>query len=179
MKTEYELYGSSIIKGSYFNAMLDCGHEHNWWLELALNYLPEDVLDQHKESFLFTSTATRDACRVARHYCQTREVILLSERILPGQNVRVETDPKARYFIYVVLHEVAHAIRKHKSPKFDDLTNDEYEAQEKEADELAMSWFNEHVAKRNNEYLLPITKQEIEAAQDKNKELMEKMKTGI
>ena len=175
MKTEYELYASSIIKGSYFNAMLDCGRDHNWWLELVLKYLPEDVFDQNKERFLFTSTATRDACRVARHYCQTREIILLSERILPGQKVRDETDPKARYFIYVVLHEVAHAIRNHKSPKFDNLTNDEYEAQEKEADELAMTWFNEHVTKRNNKYLHPITNQEIEAAQAKNRKLMENM----
>jgi hypothetical protein len=179
MTIEYELYESSIIEGSYFNAMLDCGREHNWWLELALKYLPEDLFNQSKESFLFTSTAIRDACRVAKQYCQTREIILLSERILPGQNVRDEANPKARYFIYVVLHEVAHAIRKHKSPKFDKLTNDEYKAQEKEADELAMSWFNEHVAKRNNKYLLPITKQEIEIAQAKNKELMEKMKAGI
>ena len=179
MTTDYELYESSIFQGSYFNAMLDCGREHNWWLELALKYLPEDVFDQNKERFLFTSTATRDACRVARHYCQTREIILLSERILPSKYVRNETDPKARYFIYVVLHEVAHAIRQHKSPKFDNLKNDEYEAQEKEADELAMTWFNEHVAKRNNIYLLPITKQEIEAAKTKNKNLMENTKAGI
>lgn len=179
MRTDYDLYASSIIKGSYFNAMLDCGREHNWWFELALKYLPEDVFDQHKESFLFTSTATRDACRVARHYCQTREIILISERILPGQNVKIETDPKARYFIYVVLHEVAHAIKKHKSPIFDNLTKNEYGAQEKEADELAMSWFNDHVVKRNNEHLFPITKEEIKVAQDKNQELMQKMKAGI
>lgn len=179
MNTEYKLYESSIVEGSYFNAMLDCGREHNWWLKRALKYLPEDLFDQNTGGFLFTSTATRDACRVARHYCQTREIILISERILPGKNVSEETDPKARYFIYVVLHEVAHAMRKHKSPKLDHITNDDFEAQEKEADNLAMSWFNEHVSKRNNKYLLPITKQEIEAAQAKNKKLMEKMKAGI
>ena len=179
MTTEHKLYESSLVEGSYFNAMLDCGHEHNWWLELALKYLPEDVFDQNKEKFLFTSTATRDAWRVARHYCQTREIILLSERILPGQNIREETDPKARYFIYVVLHEVAHAIKEHKSPKFDHLTNNEHEAQENEADELAMSWFNDHVAKRNNKNLLPITNQEIEAAKAINKKVMEKMQAGI
>ncbi|MCF8083115.1 MAG: hypothetical protein K9M96_08470 [Deltaproteobacteria bacterium] len=122
MTSDYDLYASSIIKGSYFNAMLDCGREHNWWLELALKYLPEDVFDEHKERFLFTSTATRDACRVARHHCQTREIFLISERILPDQNVKTEDDPKARYFIYVVLHEIAHAIKKHKSPIFDNLT---------------------------------------------------------
>lgn len=179
MTAEYNLYESSIVVGSHFNAMFDCGRAHNWWLELALKYLPLDVLEQNKERFLFTSTANRDACRLARHYCQTREVILLSERILPGQNVKDETHPKARYFIYVVLHEVAHAIRNHKSPRFDHLTNEECEAQEKEADELAMSWFNEHVMKRNNKYLLPISTQEIEAAQARNMELMVKMNAGI
>ncbi len=159
--------------------MLDCGPDHNWWLERALEYLPQDVFAQNKERFLFTSTATRDACRLARHYCQTREVILLSERILPGQNVKDETHPKARYFIYVVLHEVAHAIKNHKSPIFDRLTNDEYEIQEKEADELAMSWFNEHVTKANNKYILPIAQQEIEAAQASNRALMGKINAGI
>jgi hypothetical protein len=179
MTTEFKLYKSSIVEGSYFNSMFDCGPDHNWWLECALKYLPQDVFDQNKERLLFTSTATRDACRLARHYCQTREVILLSERILPGQKVKDETHPYARYFIYVVLHEVAHAIKNHKSPKFDHLSNEEYEAQEKEADELAMSWFNEHVTKRNNKHLLPITDHEIEGAQTRNRQLIEKLNAGI
>lgn len=179
MTNEYDLYASSIIEGSYFNAMLDCGRQNNWWLELALKYLPQDVFDQNKENFLFTSTATRDACRVARKYCQTREIIIISERILPGQTISVETDSKARYFIYVVLHEVAHAIKKHRSPIFDNLTAEEYEAEEKEADDLAMSWFNDHVEKENNEHLFPITKEEIKVAQEKNQELMKQMKAGI
>ena len=58
-------------------------------------------------------------------------------------------------------------------------TNDECDAQEKEADELAMSWFNGHVEKRNNEHLFPITKEEIKIAKDKNQELMKKLKAGI
>ena len=128
--------------------MLNCGRDHNWWLELALKYLPEDVFDQTQgKAFYLHLRLTRDACRVARHYCQTREIILISERILPGENVKDETDYRTRYFIYVVLHEVAHAIKKHKSPIFDNLTRDEFEAQEKEADELAITWFNDHVKK--------------------------------
>ncbi len=159
--------------------MLDCSREHNWWLELALKYLPVDVFDNHKENLLFTSTATRDACRVARHYCQTREIILLSERIMPGRNVRTEDHHKARYFIYVVLHEMAHAVMNHKSPKFDQLINEEFEAQEAEADNLAMSWFNAHVKSRNNQYLLPITREEIEKAQTENRKIMETGRDGI
>jgi hypothetical protein len=179
MTTQFQLSKSQIFENGYFNAILDCGFTHNWWLKRALKYLPEGLFDKNTEGFLFTSTANRDACRIARHYCQSREIILISERILPGKNVVNETDPKARYFIYVVLHEVAHAVRKHKSPELDNLTKDEIEAQEKEADELAMSWFNDHVTERKNEHLLPIKKQEIEATQYKNKELMKKMKAGI
>jgi len=36
------------------------------------------------------------------------------------------------------LHEVAHAIKKHKSQRFDKLTDDENQAQENEADEIAI-----------------------------------------
>ena len=179
MTYDRNLYNSSLRDGSYFNSMLDCGDNHNWWLEVALKYLPINVLNENKERFLFTSTATRDACRVARHPCQSREIILLSERILPGALVRDETHPKARYFIYVVLHEVAHAIRNHKSPKFDRLTHEEYEAQEQEADDLAMKWFNEHVAERGNKHLLTITNVEIEAAQAKNMEVMKSLNSGL
>ena len=168
-----------VFKSGSFNAVLDCGYIHNRWLEIALKYLPKNLFDQNTKIFLFTSTVTRDACRVARHYCQTREIILISERILPGKNVSEVTDPKARYFIYVVLHEVAHAIRKHKSPIFDDITKDDIDAQEKEANTLAMSWFNEHVSNLNNESLLPITEQEIKEAQEKNQTVMEKLKAGI
>lgn len=179
MTYDRNLYNSSLRDGSYFNSMLDCGDNHNWWLEVALKYLPINVLNDNKEGFLFTSTASRDACRVARHHCQSREIILLSERILPGAEVRDETHPKARNFIYVVLHEVAHAIRNHKSPKFDRLTQEEHEVQEQEADDLAMKWFNGHVAERDNKHLLPITNVEIEMAQAKNIEIMKSLNSGV
>ena len=160
-----------------FNAVLDCGYGHNGWLEIALGYLPEDLLENIEEDFLFTSTATRDACRVARYYCSTKEIILISERVLPSTNIVYQTDPKARYFIYVVLHEVAHAIRKHKSPLFDDLLKEEVESQEKEADGLAMKWFNDHVGKSSN--LPPITKEEINTAQEEQQRIMKKLMDGI
>jgi len=165
-----------LFKSGGFNAVLDCGYRHNRWLEIALKYLPEDVL-KNKEELLFTATATRDACRVARYYCKTREIILISERILPSMNIQYQTDPKARYFIYVVLHEVAHAIRRHKSPLLDDLSEEERKNQEKEADDLAMKWFNDHVGKLNN--LPPITKEEIEAAQEEQQKVMKKLMDGI
>jgi hypothetical protein len=166
-----------LFKRGGFNAILDCGHWHNRWLEIALEYLPEEFLQNAKEEILFISTATRDACRVARYYCETREIILISERILPSMNTHYQSDRKARYFIYVILHEVAHAIRKHKSPLFDDLSEEESENQEKEADDLAMKWFNDHVGGLDN--LSPITKEDIERAQEEQQRAMKKLMDGI
>ena len=168
-----------VFESAGFKALLDCGPWHNRWLRTALEYLPRDLPTKKNEELYFTSTATRrDACRVARDYCQTRELILISERILPGMNISCETDPKARYFIYVVLHEVAHAIKKHHSPLLDDLTREELEAQEKEADELAMKWFNEHVVALKREDILLITEEEIRQAQEKNQVAMKTLMKG-
>jgi len=173
-----KLYESWMIPGSYFNEMLDCGSYYNQWVGIALKYLPQAVLEENKDKLVFITTAQRDACRVARHYCENREVILLSERILPKQGAD-EGQPEVRYFIYVVLHEVSHAIKKHKSPKFDDLTPKENEDQEAQAEAIALEWFNEHVKARNNEYLKPITREEIEQAQSKNQALMKKLYAGV
>ncbi len=173
-----KLYESWMIPGSYFNEMLECGSYYNRWVEIALKYLPQAVLEENKDKLVFITTAQRDACRVARHYCENREVILLSERILPKQGAD-EGQPEVRYFIYVVLHEASHAIMKHKSPKFDELTPEENGAQEAEADAIALEWFNEHVKTRNNEYLKQITREEIEQAQSKNIALMKKLYAGV
>ena len=172
-----EINKPKIFKSGGFNAVLDCGYMHNRWLEIALEYLPKDLIENTQEELLFTSTSTRDACRVARYYCKNREIILISERILPGLNVQYQTDPKARYFIYAVLHEIAHAIRKHKSPSLDDLSLEESEKQEEEADELAMKWFNDHVEKLSD--LPPITREEIKVAQEEQQQVMRKLKEGI
>ena len=167
-----------MIEGSYFNQMLDCGDRYNQWVQYALEYLPQAVLDEHKENLVFISTAQRDACRVARHYCENREVILLSDRILPKQGAN-EGHTEVRYFIFTVLHEVVHAIKKHRSPKFDNLTAEENQAQEDEADKIAFEWFNEHIKERNNPYLKAITKEEINAMQAKNQTLMENLYAGV
>jgi hypothetical protein len=159
-----------------FEAVLDCDCWHNRWLEKALKYLPEDLFKNIKEKILFTSTANRDACRLARRYCESYEIILISERLLPGENIKRDDEAKARYSIYAVLHEVAHVIRKHKSPRFDDLSNAETQEQEGEADKLALTWFNDHIIKFD---LPPITKEEIKAAQDVQQAAMKKLRDGI
>jgi hypothetical protein len=172
-----KLYEPWKRRGSYFDLMIDCGDLYNQWVQVALEYLPYAVLDENKERLLFTSTAVLDACRVARHYCENREIILLSERILPKKGAN-GGQPEVRYFIFAVLHEVAHAIKKHKSKKFDNLTDQENLAQEEEADAISLSWFNEHVKELNNRYIKPLTIEEINEMRKKNQVLMEELYTG-
>jgi hypothetical protein len=160
------IYESSIIKGSFFNQMIDCGSEYNIWVENALKYLPLEILNKHKESLAFISTNEMDGCRVARFICENREIIVLSERIFPKKGVG-EAEAEVRYLTFVVLHEVVHAVKKHRSPLFDDLSPEVKEAQEKEADELALTWFNEHIRQKNNPNFKPITMEEVKEAQAK------------
>jgi hypothetical protein len=89
--------------------MIECGR-YNQWIQNALKYLPPAVLDEIKENILFISTADLDVCRIARKYCKTREIVLLSERILPKEGAD-EGQAEVRYFIFAVLHEVGHAIK--------------------------------------------------------------------
>ena len=174
----YSLYASWRIKDSYFNKMLHCGENYNRWVEIALQYLPENIFNEQKERLAFFSTGEVDACRVTRQICKEREIILLSERILPKAGVN-EVHETVRYYVFVVLHEVAHAIRLHKSPLFDSLTQEEIKQQEKEADDLAMTWFNEHVKIRNNPHLKPITIDEVREAQNKNQKMMENLYKNV
>jgi len=141
MNDDRLLYQSSIIRGSYFNRMLDCG-PYDRWVEIALGYLPHEILEEHKESLAFIAN---------------------------------EGQSEVRYFFYVVLHEVAHAIKKHRSPQYDSLTDEEFEAQEKEADDLAFRWFNDHITALANPYLPAITDEEIKLPQTKSQEVMQRL----
>jgi Zn-dependent peptidase ImmA (M78 family) len=170
------LYESFIRKGSYLNRMIDCGClMYNSWVERALRYLPIVVFDKHKENLAFISTS--EACRIARDYCEKREIILLADRIFP-KGVASEAQPEVRYFIFAVLHEVAHAIKKHKSQKFDNLSEQENQAQEHEADAIAINWFNECIKDRNNPFSRPITVNEIDHMRLKNQDQI-KAELGI
>ncbi len=102
----------------------------------------------------------------------------MSERILPKRGA-IEDDPDVRYFIFVVLHEIVHAIKKHKSSKFDSLSDADNQAQEDEADSLALEWFNRHVEALNNPFMKPLTIDEIEAAQERNQRQMKEQYNGV
>jgi len=167
-----------LLKRGGDKYLLDC-RGHNRWMEIALCFLPEDLVEDGEERFLFTSTAFRDGCRIARALCETREIILISERVLPGNEVRPNaeeyTHDKARYFIFVVLHEVAHAIMKHKSPLLDSLSPKESDHQECEANAMAMKWFNDCAAEGG---FPPITEAEVSEAQEGTRQIAERQVSG-
>ena len=171
------LYQSWFVRGSYFNRMLDCGPSHNQWVENALHYLPPELLEERKNGLAFIAMSHRDGCRLARAICENREVIVLAEHLLPKAQAD-EGQPNVRYFIYVVLHEVAHAVKKHRSPLYDALTQEETEAQEREADDLALKWFNDYIETRANPHLPPLTREEVDEAQAKSQKLMEHLQAG-
>jgi hypothetical protein len=171
------LYESWRVPGSYFNRMLDCGDRHNQWVQNALEYLPRDVLDEHKGRLAFIAMAQRDGIRLARVLCETREVIILAEHILPKARAH-EGHPEVRYFIYVVLHEIAHAIKRHRSPLYDSLTCQQIEDQEAEADTLALTWFNDHIEGLANPDLPPLTCEEVDEAKSKSRTLMKELHAG-
>jgi hypothetical protein len=171
--TDYKtLYIPWGIKDSYFNRMLHCGSRYNTWVENALHYMPPNILNEYKEKLAFVSTGQNDACRVARALCEQREIIVLSERILPKAKVN-EASREVRYFTFVVLHEFAHVVKKHRSPLLDNLTPAEFEAQEKEAHELALTWYNAYVEAKANPHLPILMEEEIEEAKAKSREFME------
>jgi hypothetical protein len=128
--------------------MIDCGGDHaNAAVRSVLeDYLPPDVMSAFSGRLAFVSTTSVDGVRLTKSFCRDREVIVLSERIIPEKSGDEEFHPSYRYFIFVVLREVAHACRDDPSPSLDGLTTAEADAQERETDELALKWFNEHAS---------------------------------
>lgn len=131
--------------------------------------LPDDVLDEHGDSLFFICTAAGDGLRLTRHVRENFEVIILSDHIAPSRQQSNEADPVFRYFMYAVLHEVAHAVKDHKSLHFDGLSPEENAAQEEEADALAMQWFNERAQDVGTPQM---TEEELEGHEQRNRDWM-------
>jgi hypothetical protein len=150
--------------------MLQCSAESNNWLEHALTHcLPYEVLEQWQDRIAYISAEQRDAFRISKALRESRELIFLSEHIapLPGMH---EADPIVRYFMFVCLHETVHAIRQHRPPN--EITPEENDAQEAEADQLALQWMNDYLKERNHPDIPLLTQEEIERAQARNRDLM-------
>ncbi|HEX6437717.1 MAG TPA: hypothetical protein VF182_11340 [Candidatus Binatia bacterium] len=142
--------------------LIDCGGDYaNAAVRSVLeNYLPSDVLGAFDGRLAFVSTGDAGGVRLTKSFCRDRDVIVLSERILPVKSGDEEFHPGYRYFIFVVLREIARACKDHLSPLSDDLTAAQLETQTREADELALNWFNEHAS--TTLFQPPITIAEVE-----------------
>ena len=147
--------------------LIDCGGDYaNAAVRSALeNYLPPDVLSNFDGRLAFLSTGNVDGVRLTRSFCRDRDVIVLSERILPAKSGDEEFHPGYRYFIFVVLREIAHACKDHLSPLSDDLTGAQLKTQTREAEELALQWFNEHAS--TTLFQPPLTIAEVEELREK------------
>jgi hypothetical protein len=147
--------------------LIDCGgHYANAAVRSVLeDYLPPDVLGAFAGRLAFVSTTGVDGVRLTRSFCRDRDVIVLSERILPVKSGDEEFHPGYRYFIFVVLREIAHACKDHLSALSDDLTAAQLETQTREANELALKWFNEHAS--TTLFQPPITIAEVEELSSK------------
>jgi hypothetical protein len=128
--------------------LIQCGGDYaNAAVRSVLeNYLPSEVLSNFDGRLMLVSTASLDGIRLSKSFCRDRDVIVLSERILPVKSGDEEFHPGYRYFIFVLLREIAHACKDHLSLLSDDLTAAQLEAQTREADDLALKWFNEHAS---------------------------------
>lgn len=148
-------------------------HSHEWWIYTALEYLPDEVLTEEGGNIAIVSLGALGAGRLPEQYRQ-REVVVLSDWIFPPAG-RSEGDATGRCFICTLLHEIAHAVQRHKSGRLDKLTPEEAQAQEEEADALAVEWFNRHVDLGGTEHMKPIDTTEFRGLVDRFAPLFEEM----
>lgn len=144
--------------------MIACGILQNKWVEVALDYLPDDVFDKIDKEIAITCLLS-DACRLGKEICNHEEIIILSPWIFsfipPGSS---EIDKELRYFIFCILHEVAHAVCKHLPPY--ELSPEKRQDQELEADRYALKWFNDYALENSKRGLTSLSIEEINKQKD-------------
>jgi len=153
--------------------LIDGDQSHIRWIEIALGYLPEETLRTEGANLAIIGIGSIGGCRLPQQYRQ-REIVLLSDWIFPPAG-NSEGDKAGQFFIITLLHEIAHAVFRHKSPLLDKLTPEELQAQEDEADSMAIGWFNSHVEHRDNKYLKAISTEEFRKIVDWYKDLYDEI----
>ncbi len=148
--------------------MFSCSYDAKFWICHALRCLPSEIWDSLRERLAFVCMDSSDGRRLTHEFCENHEIIILSERIVPRGNV-AEDDSKVRYFMFAVLHEVAHAVCDHQAPKA--ISEAENVGQENDADRFAFAWFNEYLKSKNQQ---EFTSAELAKAQMANKEAWER-----
>lgn len=150
--------------------MLYCGI-YNTKVQNALKYLPDDIYDKINGKIAITFL-NGDACRLAQKICNHDEIIILSPWIfsyIPAGSCEIDNEYK--YFIFCILHEIAHVVCKHSPP--DELSGKKIKDQEDEADEYAIKWFNSFVLERSKKGLIRITIKEIRETKEKYQKKIE------
>lgn len=150
----------------------DCGPWAPYVRQIVEDVVPEDVLEEFGDRLFFMVSGSRDGVRLGTYVRTHYEVVILSEHILPGRTQLEEDNPVMRYFMYAILHEVAHAVRGHRSIAFDGISRQQNEAQEREADGLAMEWFNKRAVELNTP---PMTEAELAVHQERNQTAMQRL----
>ena len=107
-------------------------------INAALEHLPHDVRKDLAPRLVIIGGDWCGAYHIPESVRTKFEIVCLSDAFLKQHP---NADP---FFISTVLHEVAHAYRKHKSKLFDGLSQAEADRQQAEADELAQSWYPDY-----------------------------------
>ncbi|MDN7899497.1 ImmA/IrrE family metallo-endopeptidase [Burkholderia cepacia] len=150
-------------------ASLNCGRDGDFWIAHALECIPDEIWNEHGDRFAFVSTTDSDGRRLGRAFAADKHIIVLAERVIPRGPV-TEDHPGVRYLYFVVLHEVAHAVRDHRPPS--EISPEANQAQEDEANALAFEWFNAYLATKMANGLALYTADELNEAQAHMREKM-------
>ena len=148
--------------------MFDCSHDAEFWIRHALGCVPAEMFERFDENLAFVCMDSSDGRRLTQEFRENHEIIILSERIVP-RGCLAEDNSKVRYFMFVVLHEIAHAYCGHLAPTA--ISPDENAAQEQDADKLAYRWFNGYLTSKN---LPEFTELELEKAMGESRADWEK-----
>ena len=138
-------------------------------LTKALKYLPVEIQEWVSNNTAFFSTfGKRYGSRLSPTMCSTKEIIYLSEKTFPLDFI--ENSLPTQYFIFVVLHEVAHAKFKHDCDNQERKLHPDNDPLESEANKQAITWFNLHT---KNNGLNEISMTEINAYKAKMGEIID------
>ncbi len=151
--------------------MLYCDIHKNSLIETALSYLPDIIFDAISGKIAITALQS-DACCLAHKICKHEEIIILSPWIfsfIPAGSC--EIDKEFRYFIFAILHEVAHVFLEHIDS--DEISGPEKQKQEDDADSHALEWFNSYVSEHRDAGHTTLSISEVREMQEKYQKNLE------
>jgi len=107
-------------------------------MSTALSKIPQEVADAVSDDcLLLVFMREEQGCYLPHELVRDKAILGFSETIISMQPEEAEK---------LLLHEVAHYWLKHRSPMLDDLSNAQYEQQEREAADLVKRWLAEAAA---------------------------------